>query len=75
MMTWLKKWNIKIKIGKEISTFNNTENWKKLILVSKVKPLQIKQETAFQFMNSIKPIFSLLIINKLYTWNSLSPFL
>ena len=75
MMTWLKKWNIKRKIGKEISTFNNIENWKKLILVSKVKPLQIKQETAFQFMNSIKPIFSLLIINKLYTWNSLSPFL
>ena len=75
MMTWLKKWNIKIKIGKEISTFSNIENWKKLILVSKVKPLQIKQEIAFQFMNSIKPIFSLLIINKLYTWNSLSPFL
>ena len=39
MMTWLKKWNIKIKIGKEISTFNNIKNWKKLILVSKVKPL------------------------------------
>ena len=53
----------------------NIEIEKKQILVSKVKPLQIRQEAIFQFMNSIKAFFSLLIINKYYTTNSVTSFL